>query len=199
MKRFIGYCGLIFMTFTVAAQQADNTLPFAEVPDYPEKFTAGTVMSRLVDGLGFRYYWATDSLTDRDLNFKPNQAARTTKETLYHIWGLSKVIVNAVKQVPNIRSADAPDYSYAELRKMTLQNLQEASSLLRSAKDKDFEKFKVVFENPNGKSEYPFWNNINGPIADAIWHTGQIVSFRRSSGNPFNSNVSLFRGKLRNQ
>ncbi len=49
----------------------------------------------------------------------------------------------------------------------------------------------------SGTVEYPFWNNINGPIADAIWHVGQVVSFRRSSGNPFPKGVSVLTGKKR--
>ena len=57
----------------------------------------------MIDGLGFRYYWATDGLRDEDLIFKPNTEARTTDETLDHIFGLSNVIVNAVKEVPNPR------------------------------------------------------------------------------------------------
>ena len=36
-----------------------------------------------------------------------------------------------------------------------------------------------------------------GPIADALWHVGQVVTFRRSSGNPFNSKASVFTGKVR--
>ena len=53
--------------------------------------------------------------------------------------------------------------------------------------------FKIIF----GDKAYPFWNAINGPIADALWHCGQIVSFRRSSGNPFPKGVSVFTGKVR--
>jgi hypothetical protein len=30
----------------------------------------------------------------------------------------------------------------------------------------------------------PFWHLINGPMADALTHTGQISSFRRLAGNP---------------
>ena len=30
----------------------------------------------------------------------------------------------------------------------------------------------------------PFWHIINGPIADALTHVGQINSFRRLVGNP---------------
>jgi hypothetical protein len=43
---------------------------------------------------------------------------------------------------------------------------------------------------------FPFWNAINGPLSDAIWHTGQIASNRRASGNPFNSKAQVFLGKL---
>ena len=46
-------------------------------------------------------------------------------------------------------------------------------------------------------TSFPFWNIINGPISDALWHCGQVVLLRRSSGNPFNSKVSVFSGKLR--
>ena len=42
---------------------------------------------------------------------------------------------------------------------------------------------------------FPFWNHLNGPIADALWHSGQIVSNRRASGNPLNSKVNVFIGK----
>jgi hypothetical protein len=44
-------------------------------------------------------------------------------------------------------------------------------------------------------SEYPFWSLINGPIADALWHVGQVVSLRRASGNPFPEGISLLQGK----
>jgi hypothetical protein len=30
----------------------------------------------------------------------------------------------------------------------------------------------------------PFWHVINGPIADALTHVGQVNSFRRLAGNP---------------
>jgi len=48
-----------------------------------------------------------------------------------------------------------------------------------------------------GETQFPFWNVINGPISDAIWHTGQVVSFRRTSGNPFPKGVNVLTGKKR--
>lgn len=180
--------------------QAQNTgdLPYYQIPEYPEKYSAGTVAARLVDGLGFRFYWATEGLREQDLSFKPSEEARTIHETIDHIYGLSLVIVNATTQASNKTATDEEKFSYEELRKMTLLNIQKAANILRTSKDEDFEKFKLVFEGSQGTSEYPFWNNINGPIADALWHCGQVVSLRRTAGNPFNSNVSVFGGRLRN-
>ncbi|MCB0530962.1 MAG: hypothetical protein H6574_14905 [Lewinellaceae bacterium] len=180
------------------AASPDTTLPYYQIPDYPESYTAESVAARLIDGLGFRYYWATDGLRPEDLAFKPNDEARTSSETIEHILGLSEVVVNAVRQLPNKRGAeDATPLSFEEMRRQTLENLKAASDILKTGKTQ-LEDCKLVFENGDRRSEYPFWNNLNGPIADALWHTGQVVSFRRSSGNPFNSKVSVFQGKIRN-
>jgi len=37
---------------------------------------------------------------------------------------------------------------------------------------------------------------INGPLADALTHVGQINSFRRINGNPCKK-VNVFNGKLK--
>ena len=87
--------------------------------------------------------------------------------------------------------------SFEELRAATLQNLKLAADTMREMEESKMESLQVVFQREDSKSEFPYWNLINGPIADAIWHTGQIVSFRRASGNPFNSRASVFSGKLR--
>ena len=88
-------------------------------------------------------------------------------------------------------SKDKQALTYLELRKETLLNLEKASVLLRASKD--ISTFKIIF----GATKMPFWNNINGPIADAIWHCGQIASYRRISGNPINSKVNHFTGTVK--
>lgn len=180
-----------------AAAGPDTTLPYYQIPDYPERYTAESVAARLIDGLGFRYYWATEGLRPEDLAFKPNEEARTSGETIEHILGLSEVVANAVRQLPNKRDGeDTAALSFEDMRRQTLENLKTASDMLKSGNTR-LEDCTLVFENGDRRSEYPFWNNLNGPIADALWHTGQVVSFRRSSGNPFNSKVSVFQGKKR--
>ena len=174
-----------------------DTLPYYEIPEYPAEYTAETVAARMIDGLGFRYYWATEGLRPEDLAFKPNDEARTTEETIDHIFGLSAVIVNAMRKIPNLRSGEETSALAFEVkRRTTLENLKAASDILKSGTS-SLEEYKIIFQNGDQRTEYPFWNEINGPIADALWHCGQVVSFRRSSGNPFNSKVSVFSGKLR--
>ncbi len=181
---------------SLTASQTD--LPYKKIPDYPEKYTATNVAARMVDGLGFRYYWATEGLREQDLSFKPSPEGRTLEQTVDHIHGLVLTIVNAVNERPNIRSASPPPkLSFAEKRKATLLNLQEASNILKKSKSKKMKDFMVIFQNGENKTEFPFWNEINGPIADALWHVGQVVSFRRSAGNPFPSGVSVLSGVRR--
>ena len=183
--------------FTEMSAMGQTTLPFSEIPDYPESYTAGTVMGRMIDGLGFRYYWATEGLTEKDLNYKPSEEARTLMETLDHLLGLSETIVNAPQSIPNVRPMDLSQLSYSQKRARTLQNLAKASELLKQGQASDMESYQVIFKSGDNQSEYPFWNMINGPIADALWHTGQVVLMRRASGNPFNSKVSVFSGRVR--
>ena len=184
---------LMTLIHTMNAQQ-NHDLPYAEIPDPPAEYTAGAAVSRMIDGLGFRYYWATEGLRAEDLEYRPSEGARSSDETLDHILGLSRVILNsAVKQVNE--NKDEPELSFEQKREQTLKNLEIASSILRA--ESDLSDFKVIFKGEEKNSEYPFWNQINGPIADALWHCGQVVSMRRASGNPFNSKVSVFMGKLR--
>lgn len=172
---------------TIAAQTAE--LPFSEISDYPEEFTAGTMAARMVESLGFRYYWATDNLTQTDLDFQPNEDARTIDDTVEHILGLSSVIVNSTLKQPNDKQ-DTSQLTFKEMRSQTLLNLKMAADILRGSED--ISQYKIIF----GEREIPFWNQVNGPIADAIWHCGQIASFRRMSGNPINAKVNHFTGTV---
>jgi len=185
---------IFLISSNMNAQSNKTDLPYYEIPDYPEKYNQGTVMARMIDGLGFRYYWATEGLRAEDLIFKPNEDARTTEETIDHILGLSDVLVNSTINKTN-ENADYAGLTFDQKRKMTLENFKKAADILRQSDD--LSQFKIIFKGENGTREFPFWNQINGPIEDAIWHCGQVVSFRRSSGNPYNSKASVFSGKVR--
>lgn len=192
MRYFVLITAFLNLNFVMSQEEK---LPYFEIPELSENYSAGTVAARTIDGLGFRYYWATDGLREEDLKFKPSEDARTTEQTIDHILGLSNVIVNSTTNKVNDRSIAKAELTFKEKRKKTLLNLKTAADILREAND--LSEFKISFKNDKETVEYPFWNNINGPIEDAVWHCGQIVSLRRSSGNPFNSKASLFTGKLR--
>ena len=181
---------ILLSIMTVQAQD----LPYYEIPEAPKEFTAGTVASRMVDGLGFRYYWATGGLTEKDLQYKPSEEARNVFDTLDHILVLSIMTLSAVDGT----EMDFPkedSLSFAEMRKLTLENFKKASNILR--KSTDLSKLVMKIQRRSGTEEYPFWNNINGPIEDAVWHTGQVVSFRRSAGNPLPKGPSFLTGKVK--
>lgn len=181
------------------AQEMDKKeqdLPYYEIPAYPESFTAETVAARMIDGLGFRYYWATEGLRPEDLAFQPSEGARTSEETIDHILGLTNMILNSVQQLPNGQGGGEAPTTFAEKRQRTLENLKTASDILKGGEG-TLADYPIVFQRGENRSEMPFWNQINGPIADALWHVGQVVTFRRSSGNPFNSKVSVLSGRVR--
>lgn len=164
--------------------QTGGKLPYYEIPEYQGAYTANSVAARMIDGLGFRYYWATESLRDEDLNFKPSEAGRATIENITHIYGLSKFIRNSI--LIDDKDKNKSELSFEDMRKQTLLNFKIVSNVLHNT-DEPFQ-----LEN----TEVPFWNIINGPISDALWHCGQVVMLRRTSGNPFNSKVNLFSGTV---
>ena len=194
MRSFLFTVLLSIYAIMSQAQEHNESLPYYEIPESPEQYSQGAIVSRMIDGLGFRYYWATDSLRPVDLQYKPSEEARTTEETMDHILALSTTIVNSALHKVNERH-DFSDLTYAEKRKLTLTNLKKASDIFRNSES--IESFSVSFKRKDGVSTYPFWNQISGPISDAIWHCGQVVSFRRASGNPLHPKVSFFNGKLR--
>ena len=176
---------------------AQDQLPYYQIPEYPTEYTAGNVAARVVDGLGYRYYWATNGLYEEDLAYRPSPDGRTTGETIDHLWNLSSTILTTVRQGVNVRPFASRDLTFDQKRSETLRNFAQASEILKAAGAGDLEKSQVVFQRGDSRSEFPFWNLLNGPIADAIYHVGQVVSFRRSSGNPMQSGVNVFMGRTR--
>lgn len=184
MRIFVVFACFCFINIH-AQDMKDETLPYYEIPNYPETYTANSVAARMVDGLGFRYYWATEGLRDKDLIYKPSESGRATSETIEHIYGLSKFIRNSILE--NNKDENKSELNFEAKRKQTLLNFKVVSDVLRNT-DEPFEL---------DKTHVPFWNIINGPISDALWHCGQVVLLRRASGNPFNSKVSVFSGKVK--
>lgn len=188
MKTFLS-AALMIISININAQ--NDELPFKEIREYSNEYSPNNIVARMIDGLGYRFYWATESLTDKDLNYKPSVDSRSSLQTLEHIYGLSVFILYTFEGKEYNFSQDK--MSFEELRGGTLNNLKKVYDMLNENKDVSQMQLRL---NLNGQNlAFPFWNAINGPISDSIWHTGQIVSFRRASGNPINPKVNVFIGK----
>ena len=174
---------------------SQNKLPFSEIPEAPKEISSSTITARMIQGVGFRYYWATEGLTTKDLSYMPSKDAQSNYETLEHIYSLALTINNAGNSTPNIRPLKKMPEDFQNLRKETLIELKVATEKFLSATPNDIENMKIIFQRESGQSSFPIWNLINGPISDAIYHTGQIISFRRTSGNPVAKGVNVFLGK----
>src|SRR5882672_8321132 len=62
-----------------------DELPYHEIPAPPGEVRATAVMARVVDGLGFRYRWATEGLREQDADFRPGADSMTLRELLHHV------------------------------------------------------------------------------------------------------------------
>lgn len=172
-------------------------LPYQQIPDYPETYASGNILARLLDGMGYRYHWATEGLRPEDLDFRVSPDSRTTLETLEHIYTLSKTILNATENMPNIRPANIPEMALKDMRRQTLVNIQLARTACTEKSQGELADLKVIYQRGESRTEFPFWNVINGQIADALYHVGQVVAFRRAAGNPLDTRVNVFLGKTR--
>ena len=183
---------ILFFVFSTSVMAQD--LPFSSLPQAPDEFTAGTSISRMVQGLGFRYYWATEGLREEDLVYRPTEEAQSTLGTLQHICNLSTMILSATKnKVFNRETLETPE-TLEELRILTLTQIEEAAQILQEKTDQELQTLNIIFDRGGAQSKFPTWNLINGPISDALYHTGQVVSFRRTSGNPIAKGVNVFLG-----
>ena len=170
---------------------------FKDISEYPTEINNGNIISRMINGLGYRYYWATEKLKKNDLIYRPSKDAYSTKETMVHIFTLSKTVYNTTLSKINERpDIDIPG-DYESIRNETLQFLEKASKNFSNLNSEELDQMKIKFNRGGTIKSFPIWNLLNGPIADAIYHTGQIVSFRRTAGNPIDSSVNVFMGSYR--
>jgi hypothetical protein len=193
MNKAFNFLTVFLFTMTATGQ----TLPYATIPEQPTDYTAATVTARMMDGLGFRFYWATEGLSEQDYKFKSGDDARTIGETVNHIYGLTNMIKYASQKKADNREVDA-EITIFEMRDEVLRTLKVAADIFRYANPEEMAEFNIISKRGDKETVIPFWNAINGPIEDAVWHAGQIVTLRRMAGNPINSKVNFFMGKLNN-
>lgn len=167
---------------------------FAEIKSYPENFNTSTVLSRVIDGVGFKYFWATEGLSESDLQFSPGNENRNLYQTLDHMYNMldfvGYTLEGKVYPFPETNNG----WSFPELRDQTLKRIAEVKSLFLSDASALGDK-PIQITMGEQPMEFPIWHLFNGPLIDFMSHLGQVVAFRRVNGNPIDSGVQPFMGK----
>lgn len=165
-------------------------MDYHKIPSPPETTSATTVLIRLIDGLAFRYKWAVNGLTETNLTFKPCNSSMSIIELLHHIYDLTLVTNQVLNNLTVEKNNKTKSANF--LTTETLHLYRKISTKLKNMSDTDLE--RCTFKPKNNTDEFPFWNLINGPIADSLTHVGQITSWRRIDGNPI-AKINPFLGE----
>jgi len=164
----------------------NQELPFEDISKTPTELTATNTLLRVVEGLAFRYRWATENLSEDDIKFRPHSTSMSIEEVNAHIFDL----VDSTNRVFGGEKQNKDSLnSFHKLRIKSLNILADLSERLKEMSDEDFSKIEKKTSR-----KLPFWYWINGPIADALTHVGQITSWRRIAGNPQLKGVNVFIG-----
>ncbi len=155
---------------------------FQTLDAYPDRQDAVGVLLRLIDGLGYRFHWATAELTASDYAFSPGAGCQTIGALVAHVWGL----VNWIHATVAGEGAAWRPSDPAEQRLHALALLSAVRDRLATLDGDAL--FALHIDG------HPFWHLLNGPLSDALTHVGQIASFRRLHGNPVPKH-SVFRGQ----
>ena len=164
----------------------NQELPFEDISKTPNDLTATNTLLRMVEGLAFRYRWATENLSEENIKFKPHPTSMSIEEVNAHIFDL----VDSTNRVFGGEKQNKDSLnSFHKLRIKSLNILADLSERLKEMSDEDLSEIEK-----NTSRKLPFWYWINGPLADALTHVGQITSWRRIAGNPQLKGVNLFIG-----
>jgi len=144
----------------------------------------------MLDGLGFRFYWATEVCVQKI--WRSNQVKKPNFKRNYGTH-LSMSTMNRKRNPWNC--ACEPDLTvHLELRRRRWKiSKPRVANYARVRPD--------VKRYPASLSEAKRLRSgvlelVSGPIEDCVWHVGQIVLFRRSSGNPLSEKVNFFTGTV---
>ena len=164
----------------------NQELPFKDISQTPLEVTATNTLLRMVEGLAFRYRWATENLSEKNMKFRPHHTSMSLEEVNSHIFDL---VDSTYRVFGGKKQYKESLISFQEIREANLFLLQKLVTQLRKMNDSE-----LVEMEKNTSRKLPFWYWINGPLADALTHVGQITSWRRIAGNPQLKGVNVFIG-----
>lgn len=167
---------------------------FRQLPAPPETLDVAALLVRLVDGLGFRYRWATEGLRDDDGGLRPSDGQMSLLELMAHVRDLvgwcSACAAASVDEPP--RYDVGPVGDVLGLRQQTLDALVRLRATFGTRDPAELARLRLV--GRRGGDGVPFLHMLNGPLADALTHVGQIAAWRRFGGRPGPA-ADVFRGR----
>jgi len=163
---------------------------FRSLPPGPETVTGGSVLVRLVEGIGFRFTWATEGLRESDLSFRTTPETMCIAELAGHVLGLVSWVAAAAGAIPAGPQESGSPPPFPEVRRQVLEVLALLHARFAGMKDEEIGGIRI--ESRAGPVPWP--HMVNGPLADALTHIGQIAVLRRASGNPM-PKANMFLGR----
>ncbi len=150
-----------------------------------EAISAQTTLARLLEGINFRYYWATEGLLENDYIYSPGMDTMSLNEINLHILDLAIWTHVALDTTFNIEK----ETQFPKVRTQIIDIIKHSQDVLKKMTITDLKHVQI--------RNLPFWNMINGPWADILTHIGQINTYRRLNGNPAPNKYSPFDGAKR--
>ncbi|KAA3612691.1 MAG: hypothetical protein DWQ05_18765 [Calditrichaeota bacterium] len=141
------------------------------LPDFPTNISAPNIICRMLAGIGFRFYWATEELTEVDYAFQPCEGARSIGATIEHIWDLLNWIYCTIEPDGKSKAGAAKQW-----RESSLELIEILEDSFSKMEKEDLAALQIL--------QRPFWLIINGPLSDVLTHIGQIATLRRIAGKP---------------
>lgn len=173
----------------------NETATFSQISTYPTQLNTGTILARMVEGIGFKYFWATEGLTESDLAYSPGNENRTLLQTLDHMYNMldftGYVLEGKTYPFPETENG----WTFAVLRDQTLKRIAKIQQHLLSLEDQDLNGKSIHLTMNEQPMEFPIWHLFNGPLIDFMSHLGQVVVFRRANHNPIDPYVQPFMGQ----
>ena len=168
---------------------SETAFDFRSLPPGPAAVNGSAVLVRLVEGIGFRFRWATEGLREQDLAFRPTPDSMSIAELGGHVLELVAWVAKAAGAIPEAPRAPEPP-AFPEVRQKVLETLASLRARLALMRDEDIAGIRI----PSRSGPVPWPHLVNGPLADALTHIGQINVLRRSCGNP-TPKADVFRGR----
>ena len=144
---------------------------FKTYPQEPDELSASNAIARLIDGLGYRLYWALYGLQEQECEYTVCDGAQSIRDILWHILGLVNWVYMHVYGHQMTRKPSIIDQGID-----TLLALEELRQTFLEMDDAELTGYKL--------EDRSFWSYINMPLSDALHHVGQVSILRRAAGNP---------------